>query len=53
MFNASAVATEYGNIWLVVWMKGVTGTGKLDTPNMVNSIAIYGDNAPIFKAACE
>ncbi|MGD0273515.1 MAG: hypothetical protein ABSB96_07295 [Gaiellaceae bacterium] len=50
--QGSAVATEYGNIWLVVWMKGVIGTGKLDTPNMVQSIAIYGDNAVFFAAAC-
>jgi hypothetical protein len=52
-FNASAVATEYGGNWLVVWMKGIIGKGKLDTPNMVTSIAIYGANAPIWKAACE
>lgn len=50
--DASGVATEYGGTWLVVWMKGVTGTGKLDTPNMVRSIAIYGPNAVLWQAAC-
>jgi hypothetical protein len=52
-FHSSAVATNSGSTWLVVWMKGVVGKGKLDTPNMVKSIAIYGANAPIWKAACE
>ena len=51
-FNASGVATEYGSNWLVVWLKGVMGKGKLDTPNMVVSIAIYGANAVIWETAC-
>jgi hypothetical protein len=50
--DASGVATEYGDTWLVVWMRGVTGTGKLDTPNMVRSIALYGANAVLWQAAC-
>jgi hypothetical protein len=50
--EASGVATEYGSNWLVVWMRGVTGTGKLDTPNMVRSIALYGPNAVLWQAAC-
>lgn len=50
--HAAAVATNYGSNWLVVWMKGTSGAGKLHTPNMVRSIAIYGDNAVIWQAAC-
>jgi hypothetical protein len=51
-FHASGVATDYGSTWLVVWLNGVTGAGKLHTPNMVSRIAIYGANAPIWAAVC-
>jgi hypothetical protein len=49
-FHQTGVATDYGNIWLVVWLKGKKG---LDSSNAVKSIAIFGSNAPVWKAACE
>lgn len=49
-FHQTGVATESGSNWLVVWLKGGKG---IDSPNSVKSIAIYSDNAPVWKAACE
>ena len=48
-FHATAVATNYGSNWLVVWFRGGKG---IDTPNSVSAIAIYGENAVIWQAAC-